>query len=143
MDEIEIRNSGNGPNLAKRDFEPPRDQAVVEVAPEEFRHLRDYVQIILKRRWVVLTCLLVVFSTVAIATLKKKPIYEGKVLVEINPEQPNVLNFQEVLQISTVDVESYRETQYRVLESRTLADRVVRALKLYRNPEFHLHRRLF
>jgi succinoglycan biosynthesis transport protein ExoP len=143
MDDIEVRQPNPTESLAKADALALPDPDIVEVSPEEFRHLRDYVQIILKHRWVVLTCILVVFSTVAIATLKKKPIYEGKVLVEINPEQPNVLNFQEVLQISSIDVDSYRETQYRVLASRTLADRVIRALHLYRNPEFYRVRRLF
>ena len=66
----------------------------LDVSAEEIPHLLDYWNVIAKRRWVVLSCLLIVFTTVAIGTLKKKPIYEGKVLIEINPEQPNVLNFQ-------------------------------------------------
>ena len=115
----------------------------LDVSAEEVPHLLDYLHVILKRRWVVLTCLLIVFTTVAIGTLKKKPIYEGKVLIEINPEQPNVLNFQEVLQLTSVDIESYRETQYRVLQSRTLAEHVVDYLKLYRYPEFYRGSLLF
>jgi capsular exopolysaccharide synthesis family protein len=115
----------------------------LDISAEEIPHLLDYWDVILKRRWVVLSCLLIVFATVAIGTLKKKPIYEGKVLIEIDPEQPNVLNFQEVLQLSSIDVESYRETQYRVLQSRTLAEHVVDGLRLYRLPEFYKGRFLF
>jgi capsular exopolysaccharide synthesis family protein len=115
----------------------------LDVSAEEVPHLLDYLHVILKRRWVVLSCLLIVFTTVAIGTLKKKPIYEGKVLIEINPEQPSVLNFQEVLQLTSVDIESYRETQYRVLQSRTLAEHVIDGLKLYRYPEFYKGRLLF
>ena len=85
----------------------------LDVSAEELPHLLDYLHVILKRRWVVLSCLLIVFTTVAIGTLKKKPIYEGKVLIEINPEQPNVLNFQEVLQLTSVDIESYRRSEER------------------------------
>ena len=85
------------------------------------QHLIDYWNVIAKRRWVVLFCLLSIFTTVAIGTLKKKPIYEGKVLIEIDPEQPNVLNFKEVLQLTSVDIDAYRGTQYAVLESRSLA----------------------
>jgi len=113
------------------------------VSAEEVPHLLDYLHVILKRRWVVLSCLLIVFTTVAIGTLKKKPIYEGKVLIEINPEQPNVLNFQEVLQLTSVDIESYRETQYKVLQSRTLAEHVIDDLKLCRYPEFYKGSLLF
>jgi len=115
----------------------------LDVSAEEIPHLLDYWRIVTKRGWVVLSCLLIVFTTVAIGTLKKKPIYEGKVLLEVNPEQPNVVNFQEVLQLTSVDIESYRETQYRVLQSRTLAERVVNGLKLYRLPEFYKGRFLF
>jgi len=143
MDQIEVRHGGPTQSLARADSQVIREQDVLDVSPEEFRHLREYLQIILKRRWVVLTCLLAVFTTVAIGTLKQKPVYEGKVVVEINPEQPNVLNFKEVLQISTVDVDSYRETQYKVLQSRTLAERVVQALQLYKSPEFYQERWLF
>ncbi|MBI4165294.1 MAG: polysaccharide biosynthesis tyrosine autokinase [Acidobacteria bacterium] len=143
MDEIEIQQPNPSNSLVKAEFPAALDPGILEVAPEGFRHLHDYLQIILKRRWAVLTCFIVVFSSVAIGTLKQKPIYQGQVLIEINPEQPNVLNFKEVLQISGVDVDSYRETQYKVLQSRTLADRVVQTLHLYRNPEFYRNRGLF
>jgi len=115
----------------------------LDVSAEEVPHLLDYWHVIAKRRWVVLSCLLIIFTTVIIGTLKKKPIYEGKVLIEINPEQPNVLNFQEVLQLTSIDIESYRETQYKVLQSRSLAEHVVDDLKLYRYPEFYKGRFLF
>jgi capsular exopolysaccharide synthesis family protein len=121
----------------------PVPQEVVEVSPEEIPHLLDYWHVVAKRHWVVLSCLLIVFTTVGIGTLKQKPVYEGRVLIEIDPEQPNVLNFKEVLQVSTLDVDSYRETQFRVLQSRTLADRVVQNLKLYINPEFYRKQSLF
>jgi capsular exopolysaccharide synthesis family protein len=127
----------SGPQGLRQPFE------TLDVSVEEVPHLLDYWNVIAKRRWVVLSCLLIVFTTVTIGTLKKKPIYEGKVLIEINPEQPNVLNFQEVLQLTSIDIESYRETQYKVLQSRTLAEHVVDDLKLYRYPEFYEGRFLF
>src|SRR5579885_820015 len=79
-------------------------QQIVDVSSEEVPHLLDYWAIIKKRRWVVLSCLVIVFATVAIGTLKEKPVYEGKVLIEIDPEPPNVVNFKEVVSVSPVDV---------------------------------------
>jgi len=143
MEELESPQVGPAHSLARVGPQAIREQDVLDVPAEESAHLLDYWLVILKHRWVVLSCLLVVFSTVAIGTLKQKPVYQGKVLVEINPEQPNVLNFKEVLQISGTDVESYRETQYRVLQSRTLAERVIQDLQLYRYPEFYRKRGLF
>jgi len=127
----------SGPQSLRQSIE------TLDVSAEEIPHLLDYWNVISKRSWVVLSCLSIVFVTVAIGTLKKKPVYEGKVLIEINPEQPNVLNFQEVLQLTSVDIESYRETQYKVLLSRTLAEHVVDGLKLYGYPEFYRGRFLF
>jgi capsular exopolysaccharide synthesis family protein len=109
----------------------------LDVSAEEVLHLLDYWQLIRKRRWTVLATLLFVFMTVAIGTLKQKPIYEGKVLLEINPEEPSVLTFNQVVAAESRDLDSYRETQYKVLESRTLAERVIRDLALYRYPEFY------
>jgi polysaccharide biosynthesis transport protein len=121
-----------------------QEPGVLEVSQEEVPHLIDYWQVALKRRWTVLTCLVVVFVTVVIGTLKQKPIYEGKVLIEINPEEPSVVNFREVAQVApTVDVDSYRETQYKILKSRSLAEHVVRDLQLYRYPEFYRWSMLF
>ena len=118
-------------------------QQIVDVSSEEVPHLLDYWAIIKKRRWVVLSCLVIVFATVAIGTLKEKPVYEGKVLIEIDPEPPNVVNFKEVVSVSPVDVSAYLETQYKILKSRSLAERVVQDLQLYRLPEFYRARHLF
>ena len=115
----------------------------LDVSAEEVQPLLDYWNAISKRRWLVLSCLLIIFTTVAIGTLKKKPIYEGKTIIEIDIEQPNVLNFQEVLQLTTVDIDAYRGTQYEILQSRTLAEHVVDKLKLYRYPEFYKAHVLF
>jgi succinoglycan biosynthesis transport protein ExoP len=142
MDENEIPQADQSQSLACTGPRTLRGPEILEVSPEEAPHLLDYWRVVVKRRWVVLSCLLIVFSTVAIGSLKQKPVYQGEVLIEINPEQPNVLNFKEVLQISTADVDSYRETQYKVLGSRTLADRVIRDLQLYRFPEFYRKRML-
>ncbi len=112
---------------------------VLDVTPEESVHLLDYWELILKRRWTVAVCALVVFTTITIGTLKKTPLYEGKVTLEIDPEPPSVVNFKEITEVGSnaYDIDSYRETQYRILQSRSLAERVVNDLELYRRPEFY------
>lgn len=121
----------------------PREPVVLDVAPEDVPHLLDYWELVRKRRWLVLTCALVVFTTVAIGTLKEKPVYEGKVLLEIDPEAPSVVNFKEVVNPDTGDMESYQDTQFKIIQSRTLAEKVVRDLQLYKDPEFIRNRYLF
>ena len=121
----------------------PGSSQVFDVTPEKAPHLRDYWNIILKRRWVVLSTLAIVFFTVVVGTLKQEPVYRATVLLEITPEQPNVLNFQEILQVQSQNADVYRETRFRVLKSRSLAERVVRRLELYRRPEFYKASSLF
>jgi capsular exopolysaccharide synthesis family protein len=115
-----------------------REEEILDVSLEESPRLMDYWHVIVKRRWAVLTCLLVIFTTVAIGTFKEKPIYAGRILIEINPEEPQVLSFQQIAQAgASWDLQSYRETQYKILRSRSLAERVVRDLRLYQHPEFY------
>ena len=124
-----------------------QNEKLLEISAEQdVPQLLEYWNLILKRRWTVIACLLVVFTTVAIGTLKQKPVYEGQVVIEINPEQPAVVNFREVVQVSPVDpmgFDSYRETQYKIMQSRTLAERVIHDLDLYRYPEFYRAKHFF
>ncbi len=116
---------------------------VFDVAVADTPNIRDYWRVILKRRWMVLATLLIVFFTILIGTLKQRPLYRGTVLMEIAPEAPNVFNFKEIFQVSNANVDSYRETRFRMFESRSLGERVVRRLDLYRRPEFYQATALF
>jgi len=144
MEENRITEVREPEALVRADHTLARESVVLDVAPEEVPHLLDYWELVLKRRWLVLTCVLVVFTTVAIGTLKEKPVYEGKVEIEIDPEPPSVVNFKEVVSVgNNGDFESYQDTQYKLIKSRTLAEQVVKDLKLYENPEFIRPRYLF
>ncbi len=143
MEEPSARQLNSPQGLVRADAVSIQEPEVLEVSPEEVPHLLDYWDVILKRRWVVLACLVVVFATVAIGTLKQKPLYQGDVQIEIDPEPPSVVNFREVVNVSPIDIEAYQQTQFKILQSRTLADRVVQDLQLYRYPEFYQGRSLF
>jgi succinoglycan biosynthesis transport protein ExoP len=141
MDEIEKHRGMQLETLAPTGSHALAQEQLLDVSPDEVPHLLDYWQVVLKRRWTVLVCFFIVFATVAIGTLKKTPIYEAKVELEVNPEEPQVLNFKEISQATpTVDVDSYRETQYKVMQSRTLAELVINDLRLYQLPEFYRYR---
>lgn len=90
---------------------------------------------LVKRRWVVLTFLCIVFATVTIASFVMTPQYTATATVKIEKESPNVLTFQEVLAIDASTYDFYR-TQYKILESRALAGRVVDSLHLTAHPEY-------
>ncbi|MBI4466556.1 MAG: polysaccharide biosynthesis tyrosine autokinase [Acidobacteria bacterium] len=88
-----------------------------------------------KRRWTLLSILLVLLAVVLVGTLKQKPVYRAKALLEIEQEDPNIVTVQELFQIETAS-DAYLETQYRILESESLARRVIDELRLDRVPEF-------
>jgi capsular exopolysaccharide synthesis family protein len=98
-------------------------------------NLRDYWKVIRKRQWIIVAFFLVVVITTAIATFTMRPIYRGTVTVQINKENPQIVDFKEIFAVNTMDMDYY-QTQYKVLESRSLAKRVIYSLKLADHPQF-------
>jgi succinoglycan biosynthesis transport protein ExoP len=92
-------------------------------------------RIIRKRRWTVLTAFLALFLTVLVGSIEEKPVYRAKALIEIDKENPSVANPQELFQLDEVS-DAYLETQYKVLASDDLAERVIHQLGLNRQAEF-------
>jgi polysaccharide biosynthesis transport protein len=92
-------------------------------------------RVIRKRRVTVLTAFSVLFTIVLIGSIEEKPVYRAKALIEIDKENPSVANPQELFQLDEVS-DAYLETQYRVLASDDLAERVIQKLSLYQQEEF-------
>lgn len=103
--------------------------------PEAELHLRDYIDVLLRHRWTVLSFLAAVVLTTAVVTLVMTPVYRSTVLIEIGPQNPNVGVFQDVVEMARSQREFFR-TQYDVLRSRNLAARVIDRLELASNQEF-------
>jgi len=103
---------------------------------EETPALLAYWQVIRKRRWTILTTFFVLFTVVLIGTLKQKPVYRAKALLEIEKENPNLLTMQELFELMSVS-DTFLETQYKVLESNSLARRVIEQLQLEKLEEFN------
>jgi succinoglycan biosynthesis transport protein ExoP len=92
-------------------------------------------RVIRKRRWTVLTAFSVLFVAVLAGSIKEKPVYRANALIEIDKENPSVANPQEMFLLDEVS-DAYLETQYKVLASDDLAERVIHQLGLDRQPEF-------
>src|ERR1700733_16209398 len=101
-------------------------------------HLLDYLITLRKHQWLILTFLLTVVTVVTIASFKMKPIYEAAATVEVDKESSqNTLPFQdEAAYDEYVDMDTYLETQTKILESETLAFQTIKSLDLGRYPEF-------
>ena len=101
-------------------------------------NLRDYWKIIQKRRWMIIAFFFIIVMTTAMATFTMKPIYRGTATIQINKENPQIVDFKEIFAVNTMDIDYY-QTQYKILESRSLAKRVINSLKLSEHPEFQPH----
>jgi succinoglycan biosynthesis transport protein ExoP len=100
-------------------------------------HLLDYVIILRKHQWLILTFLLTVVTVVTIATFKMMPVYEAAARVEVDKESQSMLPFQQVGSYDEfMDMENYIETQGKILQSETLALQTIKSLDLGRYPEF-------
>jgi len=110
--------------------------ATWEQMPRE-PHLLDYLIILKKHQWLVLSFLLTVVTVVTLATFKMKPVYIAAARVEVDREAQNVLPFPESGSYDEfMDLDNYIETQTKILQSETLALQTIKTLDLGRNPEF-------
>lgn len=94
---------------------------------QEDIQLRDYLRVVKKRQWVIITFFVIVVVIVTITTFLKTPVYRATARILIEKETPNVLSFKEVLALDTSDTDYY-QTQYTILRSRTLAKEVLEKL---------------
>ena len=113
----------------------PRIPAI-ELSPRE-PHLYDYLLILRKHQWLILSFLVAVVTFVSIATFRMKPIYVASAKLEIDRESSNILPFPGADPYDyEMDLDNYIETQSRVLTSETMALQTIRNMNLADNPEF-------
>jgi succinoglycan biosynthesis transport protein ExoP len=122
------------PRRAPRRFELSKPGALG--MGEEESEFWERWRVIKRRRWTILAALLTVVTAVLIASAKEKPVYEAKALLEIEQENPNVVSVQDLFQVGNVS-DDYLVTQYRILQSDTLARTVIKQLHLDQTEEFN------
>ncbi len=99
--------------------------------------LRDYLRVLIKRKWIVLGSLGIVFGASLIATLRTTPIYDAVGSIAINKPDPVLQNLRDA---SNSGIDYYDptdlDTEVRILRSDLLALQVIKQLNLERLPEF-------
>jgi succinoglycan biosynthesis transport protein ExoP len=95
--------------------------------------LRDYLDVILRRRWLILSVLALVILSTIIFTLAVTRIYEATAVIEVSQETPHVTSFQEIMG-SEIQAREFYETQVELLGSKTLINHVIDNLALLTNP---------
>src|SRR5580700_4112347 len=107
-----------------------------EQVPRE-PHLLDYLIILRKHQWMILTFFLTVVTIVTIASFKMRPIFVASARVEVDKESQNMSPFPDSNSYDEfMDMENYLETQSKILQSETLALQTIKSLNLERYLEF-------
>jgi len=104
-------------------------------AATEPNQLRDYLFIVLKRKWLILSLCLVVTSLVAIQMFRQPSIYEAEATVRIEQRAKNVLQTKDFVLNAQPDA-NFWGTQIKLLQSPALARQVALSLDLQHNPTF-------
>jgi polysaccharide biosynthesis transport protein len=126
----------NGSNGAIELLPVPTRLPAWDLSPRE-PHLYDYLLILRKHQWMILSFLLAVVTIVAIATFRMQPVYVATTRIELDRENANILPFQGTDSYDVMmDLENYIETQSKILTSETLALETIRSNGLSARPEF-------
>src|SRR5579863_695095 len=115
----------NGSNGAIEVLPLPARLPAWNLSPRE-PHLYDYLLILRKHQWLILSFMLAVVTITAIGTFRLQPVYVATSRIEIDRENSNILPFQNVDDYM-MDLENYIETQSKILTSETLALQTIRS----------------
>ena len=96
-------------------------------------HLRDYLDVIFRRRWLIVSFLMLTFISTLILTLASPKIYKASSSIEVSPQNQKVTKFEEVV-ATEVRVQEFYQTQVDLLQNNELARRVIETLELAENP---------
>lgn len=139
MNEVPAFASGNAPLVSSQGFGPLAigrqdwlDSPRQEGAGATLRH---YWRVLLKRRKLILGCILIALAIGVAMALLATPKYAATARIEIAREVASVVEMDDAQPVRANDPEFY-QTQYSLLASRSLAERVVDDLRLSRNDDF-------
>src|SRR5713101_5373593 len=104
-------------------------------SPPAETNVREYLFVILKRKWLILSILLVVTSLVTIQVYREPSIYEGTTTIRIEPKQQSLLQSSQIVINAPTDP-NFWGTQLKLLQNPFLARQVILTLNLQHNPSF-------
>jgi succinoglycan biosynthesis transport protein ExoP len=98
-------------------------------------HLRDYLSVVLKRKWLILSLVTVVTTLVAIQMYRMPSQYEAETTIQIEQKSRSLIRTKDVVVNAGTDP-AYWNTQLKLLENPSLHRQVILRLGLQNNPAF-------
>ncbi len=111
---------------------------VREIIPEfdDEIDLRDLLDTLIRRKTLVLVCLLVCFFSVALYTFTVTPQFRAKGVLKVSAQSDKITKFDD-LDSSALKTMEFQQTQVRLLQSEQLAIRVIERMDLNANKIFN------
>lgn len=133
----------NDLTLNRAQIDGPHDVAALQGEANEGARIEDtslvvrYLRIAQRRKWLILGAVAVSAILGLLLTLLMTPLYTAEATLEIQRENNRLVQVKGVEPdtAGSVDMEFY-QTQYGLLQSRSLAERVATDMRLYGDPEF-------
>ena len=104
--------------------------------PEVELDLTHYLDVILRRRWIILAILLIVFISVTLYTYTVRPVYQAGALLDIEKERNSGGTIYANGTLIESSNDDYYQTQYKLLQSESLTQKVFDELQLGKEPDF-------
>lgn len=98
--------------------------------------LRDYWHALYSQRWLIVLISAAIVVLVAVATLLITPSYRASSTLQIERDSLNVVNVESLMPVESPQDKDFYQTQYQLLQSRSLASAVIREAKLDQEPAF-------
>ncbi|UCD33314.1 MAG: hypothetical protein JSV38_05445, partial [Desulfobacterales bacterium] len=96
-------------------------------------HLRDYLDVVIRRKWLILSVLFLTFITTLVLTLSSPKLYKATASIEVYPKEQKVTKFEEVV-TAEMRAQEFFQTQVELLQNNALALRVIEQLDLIEHP---------
>jgi len=121
------------------EFLRPIGSSLYNVLPAQESTLREYLRVLIKRKWMVGAVVVGIFMVVAIASLRQTPVYEAVGRIAVNKADSNLITFKDSQPVLDYYDQSDLDTEVRILQSDLMALQVIRQLNLDKRPEFGGH----
>ena len=99
--------------------------------------LVQYLNAALRRKWIILAIVLLALAAGVIVTLLSRPMYVATAQIEISRDERNPTKIESIDSDASMQDQEFYQTQYTLLQSRSLAERVAQQLNLSGSAEFY------
>ncbi|MFK0569751.1 GumC family protein, partial [Endozoicomonas sp.] len=121
-------------NTESKPASPPSQARALQ--GEDIIDLREIFHVLNSHRWAIVGFTLAVTLIAILVVFSMTPIYQATSILQIEQEQAKVVSIEEMYGIEGGS-DSYLNTQFEVLKSRGVLEKVVNKLNLLNNPEFN------